>query len=392
MSIFGRKGNGSILKVQDAILHWDCEDPFIFATHHYDLYPKGNTQQAPPYEEIRRRSLGHDYDKLFGYRMYDGKVSPGFPLHPHWGYETFSVASKGYVDHFDNRGNQGRYGYGDMQWVSAGSLYCHDEIYPLAFMDRDNPVLLTQIHVNLPLEKKGTEPVVRTVWMEDIPAVKGEGWTASVYCGEFADVKGVPANPVSWAADPSHHVSIVKLDMEPGASVEVGPTEAAHRNVYVTDGKATVEGEEFPHDTRLKMDTSATFTITMGKEPCEVWILEGDPIGEKQAAFGPAVLGSLDEVRKANRYVNEHIMDGWCWDYVNEKQDLGTERFFQAADGTVSAPKSRNPGEGEPQVLPEPEEKPQSDGQSAERSSGSLSPRIHFKGSAADAGSSTGSA
>lgn len=366
MQLFGRKGKGKILKVQDAIMHWDCEDPFIFTSHHYDLYPEGNVQQAPPLEEINRRSLGHDYDKVFGYRMYDGKVSPGFPIHPHWGYETFSVASQGYVDHFDNMGNQGRYGYGDMQWVSAGSFYVHNEMYPLAFTDRENPVLLTQIHLNLPIKDKDTPNEVRTVWLEDIPVVKGEGYEISVYCGHFADTDGVPANPVSWAADPSHHVKIAMIRMEPGATVDISPTEAVHRNIYLTEGRATVDGQEFPGNTRLKIDPKEGISVTMGDSASEIWVLEGDPIGEKQTSFGPVVKGKFKEVRRDNQYIREHIMDGWCWDYVNQKQDLGTERFFMDGDGKESRPRNRNPGEGDPQPPVQSGETSSEDGQSAE--------------------------
>jgi len=38
-------------------------------------------------------------------------------------------------------------------------------------------------------------------------------------------------------------------------------------------------------------------------------------------------------------------MDEWQWDFVNQKQPLGTERFYRSADGSESRPNSKNEGE-----------------------------------------------
>lgn len=340
-----RKDDGPVLKEQAAPLHWDTDDPFLFASHHFDPYPKGNELQAPPYEQVKKKDLGNDYYRIFGYRMYTGKVSPGFQLHAHWGYETITMASKGYVDHFDSLGNQGRYGYGDMQWISAGSRYHHCEMYPLAFQDRPNPQLITQIMINLPLKEKNTPVQVTTVWKEDLAEVKGEGWTATLLAGSLNGVTAEVPNKVSWAADPSHHVRIMRLDMSPGSVFVLEPSEAVSRNIYITEEKASVAGKEYPAGTRLKMRSECPAEIRMGENGSEVWVLEGDPLGEKQSQWGPVVLGSDSEVRKANNEIREKETEDWQWDYVNQKQPLGTERFFRSADGTESRPRSKNPGE-----------------------------------------------
>lgn len=80
MALFSRKPKGAILKRSAAPMHWDVEDPFLFASHHEDDYPHGNRHLAPPLEEIGGRNLGRDYQMRFGFRMYHGKVVPGFPI------------------------------------------------------------------------------------------------------------------------------------------------------------------------------------------------------------------------------------------------------------------------------------------------------------------------
>lgn len=353
MGLFGKKQKGAIVRVQEASYNWDCEDPFFFAVHHRDNYPKGNEIQAPPQQELESRMAGNDYTKYLGYRMYKGKVTPGFPLHTHWGYETLTYVSEGYVDHYDSMGNQGRYGWGDLQWITASSRYGHCEMYPLAYNDRDNIQVVTQICINLPLKDKNRENQVRTVWENEIRTVDGEGWKAFVLVGEFLGVQGVEPNALSWARDPAHRVRIVRIAMEPGSEIVLEPTEAATRSVYITEQKAFVEGKEIHELSRVKLRTDMPAAVKMGEKGSDIWLLEGNPIGESQRNYGPLMLGTDAEIRTALNVVRERQESDWPWDYVNKKQPLGTRRFFQSADGARSEPPGKAPGEFDLPIPPE---------------------------------------
>lgn len=100
--------------------------------------------------EAPKRGSGWDYDPAAPYRMYMGAKIPGFPQHPHRGLETVSCTFQGLIDHTDSLGSAGRYGGGDLQWMTAGRGIVHGENFPLFNSDKTNPLLLIQLWLNLP--------------------------------------------------------------------------------------------------------------------------------------------------------------------------------------------------------------------------------------------------
>src|SRR5437764_15482760 len=98
-----------------------CEtrDPFLACMHHDDRYPAGNERLGPA-ASLAGRNLGQDFQGKSGWNMYHGEVVPGFPQHPHRGFETVTIVRRGFIDHFDSLGATARYGQGDVQWRTAG--------------------------------------------------------------------------------------------------------------------------------------------------------------------------------------------------------------------------------------------------------------------------------
>ena len=345
MGIFRNKNSEFVIKFQPLSMHWDTEDPFIFASHHSDEYPAGNAQQAPPLEMIRGRNLGRDYEKRFGFRMYNGKVVPGFPLHAHMGYEVVSIAEKGFIDHFDSLGNKGRYGFGDIQWLSAGTRYHHCEMYPLAFSDKDNPNDITQIMINLPKTYRTSKPRFEMMWSESVPLVKGKDekgkdLSVKVIVGKWGEARSVSPIQHSWAADPKGNVRILKIVLSPGARVQMSRVASGiNRNLYFTKGGRISMGDvDYGVETRLKLVTDRDFHIINGEEESEIWLLEGSPIGEKYYSFGPVIANDEKSVRSAMNEIRENEIKDWRWGIVDKTNPPGTKRFVEYSDGTVERP------------------------------------------------------
>jgi redox-sensitive bicupin YhaK (pirin superfamily) len=141
--------NNPIIKIKPLSSPWETTSPFLVCIHHNDAYPQANTRMGPD-APLTGRTLGQDFSRKDGWSMYHGTVVPGFPAHPHRGFETVTIVRKGLIDHSDSSGAIARYGRGDVQWLTAGKGVVHSEMFPLFNRDGPNPLELFQIWLNLP--------------------------------------------------------------------------------------------------------------------------------------------------------------------------------------------------------------------------------------------------
>src|ERR1700712_1751470 len=124
---------------------WPTIDPFLFCAHHLDHYPAGNEKLGPAVPIDDRREMGSDFAGIDGWNMYHGQVVPGFPQHPHRGFETVTFVRRGLIDHADSLGAAARFGRGDVQWLTAGAGVVHSEMFPLLDRSGPNPLELFPI-------------------------------------------------------------------------------------------------------------------------------------------------------------------------------------------------------------------------------------------------------
>ena len=86
--------NDPVLQVVELGFRWPTVDPFLFCVHHDDAYPRGNGRLGPD-APLDGRDIGQDFSGRDGWSMYHGAHVPGFPQHPHRGFETVTLVRQG---------------------------------------------------------------------------------------------------------------------------------------------------------------------------------------------------------------------------------------------------------------------------------------------------------
>lgn len=331
--------NSAIKNIIKLGFPWQTQDPFLFCVHHEDFYPAGNSELGPK-ESIQGRMIGQDFDPNQKWRMYHGTKVPGFPAHPHRGFETVTVVRKGLIDHSDSLGAAGRFGNGDVQWMTAGKGVQHSEMFPLLKENEENPLELFQIWLNLPKNKKNAMPHFAMLWSEDIPIYTYSDENKNkteieIIAGTIDGHKAPAPAPDSWAADPSNEVAIWHFKMEPGATWTLPKASAGiNRSIYFFKGNnLQINGEELPnyHGATLLADLETT--IQNGDENSHLLILQGKPIDEPVVQHGPFVVNNHHEINETIMEFQRTQFGGWPWPSYENTHEKHRGRFAIFADG-----------------------------------------------------------
>lgn len=321
---------------------WSMDSPFLATMHHKDHYPAGNEVQGPAVSLAGRR-MGNDFSGREGFSMYHGEKVPGFPVHPHRGFETVTVVLEGIVDHFDSKGAEGRYGNGDVQWLTTGEGCQHVEMFPLVNTEKDNPLELFQIWLNLPAKSKFTQPDYKMLWAEEIPVIKhtnekGKIATIRLIAGNYEEVKSLKPTLDSWAAKEENHVGIQLVELEPEAEFKIAAgSKTLNRNLYFYQGTGyiTIDGEKIETSSRIKLSGEEEITVINGDKTSYVLLLEGEPINEPVVQYGPFVMNSQQEIQQAYDDYQKTQFGGWPWSDDEPVHTRETGRFARYPDGTV---------------------------------------------------------
>jgi quercetin 2,3-dioxygenase len=331
--------NKLIINIKPLGFTWETSDPFLFCVHHLDNYPVGNVQLGPA-ASLEGRNLGQDFTTKDGWRMYHGETIPGFPAHPHRGFETVTVVLKGFVDHSDSHGAAGRYGNGDVQWMTAGAGLQHSEMFPLLNKSKDNPLELFQIWLNLPKEKKFCRPYYVMHWAEDIPIYNekdknGKTIEVTVVAGKISNIAASAPAPDSWAADALNELGIwlIKLEADaqwtiPSASFEV------NRSLYFYKGKdINIAGIRILPNHSIELLADQPAVLENGNNDSFLLLLQGHPINEPVVQHGPFVMNNTAEIQQAYYDYRKTQFGGWPWPRFDNVHSPEKGRFAKYSDG-----------------------------------------------------------
>ncbi len=343
-----------VLQTVSLGFQWPTVDPFLFCVHHVDDYPAGNERFGPA-ASLAGRQIGQDFEGVDGWRMYHGDEVPGFPQHPHRGFETVTYVRQGLIDHSDSMGASARFGRGDVQWLTAGGGVVHSEMFPLLDQQSGNPAELFQIWMNLPRVDKMVEPHFSMLWDGDIPRLvsadaSGNQTVVTVIAGTLEGLAPPSPPPHSWAARPESDVAIWHVRIEPGGSWVMPAARFTDtvRTLYVFEGASLeIGGEHIPESTgaAVRCDEPVTLSSTAG---VEVLVLQGRPIGEPVAQYGPFVMNDRAGIEQAFSDYQLTGFGGWPWPSDGPVHGNSRDRFARRPDGTVERPSPSHVEAGAP--------------------------------------------
>ena len=214
---------------------------------------------------------------------------PGFPTHPHRGFETVTYVLEGAMEHRDSLGNHGHLGPGSAQWMTAGHGIVHSE------MPQQDKGLMWgfQLWVNLPAASK----LIRPRYQDIVPARVVETslgdavvrLVAGTVSGQRGPVEGIVTAPEMFD---------VRF---PSRGALRHPLPASHTAfVYVIQGRARVGAA------RTQVAEGQLAVLGPGDElalaadgAARMLCFAGRPIGEPVARYGPFVMNTDDEIRQA---------------------------------------------------------------------------------------------
>jgi hypothetical protein len=334
----------AVVQMTPLATQWPTLDPFLFCVHHDDHYPAGNARLGPA-ASLAGRELGRDFDPDAAWRMYHGREVPGFPAHPHRGFETVTVVRRGLLDHSDSLGAAARYGGGDVQWLTAGGGILHAEMFPLLDASRPNPLELFQIWLNLPAVDKLAAPHFSMLWADLVPRLAladgdGRAVEVSVVAGALAGATPASPPPSSWASRPDSDVAIWSIKLAPGARwILPAARRGSNRMLYFFRGGAlTVAGVAAPPGHAIQLLADVDAALEAGRDEVELLLLQGRPIAEPVARHGPFVMNSREEIEDAYADYRATRFGGWPWRGEDPVHPRDQGRFARHADGRLERP------------------------------------------------------
>ena len=339
-----------VLNARPLTFPWVTLDPFLFCAYHDDAYPRAAENMGPA-ASLAGRQLGSDFSRKDGWSMYHGHPVPGFPAHPHRGFETVTIVRKGLIDHSDSLGAAARFGQGDVQWLTAGEGIVHAEMFPLFDTQAANPLELFQIWLNLPARQKMVAPHFTMFWAHQVPRLlerdaQGAEAEVAVVAGRLGGAEDPLAPPPdSWAAQAQADVAIWTVRLSPGARWTLPPAQASSRRMlYFFKGEQVrIAGQTLDRHAAIELRADAAVELhNDGTLEAEFLLLQGRPIAEPVAQYGPFVMNTQAEIRQAMMDYQRTEFGGWPWPDSAPVHGRELRRFARHPGGRNEQPEAES--------------------------------------------------
>ena len=210
----------------------------------------------------------------------------GFPPHPHRGFETITYMLNGKWQHQDSAGNEGLLEDGSIQWMTAGRGIVHSEM-PI---QTDGLARGFQLWLNLPKEKKLTEPAYQDIHAEQIPILKEVFGTVKVISGEYNGTIGPGKSHTP--------VLIIDIRLNPESEITIPVMDGWNAFGFIYEGD--VKSGEFLSKGQLAVyNTEGNVHFKTNDTQAGIYFVAGEPLNEPVARGGPFVMNTRGEILKA---------------------------------------------------------------------------------------------
>lgn len=216
----------------------------------------------------------------------------GAPDHPHRGFETVTYIIDGEMEHEDSHGHRGSIRGGDVQWMTAGAGVIHSEMPSRQMLEKGGRMHGFQIWINLPREKKMTQPRYQEYTGERLPLVAGAGRWIRVIAGEA----GGKRSPIETTVP----ATMLHVKLDPGVREELPVAPGSNVIVHVMSGDGIFEDTHVAaHQAAILTNSTSSVSLTGGAQRLEALLLAGLPLGEPVARYGPFVMSTTRELEEA---------------------------------------------------------------------------------------------
>jgi redox-sensitive bicupin YhaK (pirin superfamily) len=213
----------------------------------------------------------------------------GFPDHPHRGFETVTYMIAGRMRHRDSAGHEGLLSNGGVQWMTAGRGVIHSELPE----QEEGRMEGFQLWLNLPADRKMTEPWYRDIGSAEIPELALPGARVRVIAGESHGVQGAMQREVT---EPLY----LDLHLEPGARFEQALPAGHNAFVYVYRGSLSIGDTPVPAQRMAILANHGDGVVLQaGPAPTKALLIAGRPLNEPIAQYGPFVMNSNEQIFQA---------------------------------------------------------------------------------------------
>ena len=218
----------------------------------------------------------------------------GVGVHPHRGIETVTVAYHGKVAHHDSAGNSGVIGEGDVQWMTAGGGVLHKEYHEKEFSRKGGLFQMVQLWVNLPAKYKMTPARYQAVESQMMGKFNSEDlkYSVDVIAGDYKGITG-PAMTFS-------PMNLFNARLTSGAKADFFFPESFNSGILIIEGEVIVnQSEKVAENQFIYFGHNGKTIIAEATKESILLVMSGEPLNEPIAPYGPFVMNTQDEIKKA---------------------------------------------------------------------------------------------